>query len=436
VIYLLILIGVLLAPFTTHAACTGGSPTWTSTSDNASMVSCIGSATSGDTINVSGSGSTAWTWTSTKALLIHGPGKASLTITGGFTYAPTTGEATKTFELDGFTVSGSAVFQATAPGSANPIRGLKIHDNEFSGAHSPVRAIYWLGLEWGVFYNNVFRDNGIHFSVIGAERAGWDAGVPAFGSADYLYMENNTFQESFGNDFVWEIGQGGRLVFRHNTITDTPSGGGSEVLDIHGKQPGGIHPTVSTEVYHNTITTTSDNFRWLHHRAGQAIIANNTFDDASHSAAFNFTEYKAWGGNSSCEPYPVLAYAAGPEGQIHNAYYWNNKVAGVTSNPTYSDESGGIHCGNPKPDGVHEASGFIVLNREYWKPSSGLDASRPATCTADGNTFYGATDTDKLYKCTSTNVWSTFFTPYAYPHPLRGSLALPTPKFFHRRVQP
>jgi len=31
-----------------------------------------------------------------------------------------------------------------------------------------------------------------------------------------------------------------------------------------------------------------------------------------------------------------------------------------------------------------------------------------------------------LYKCTSTNKWEPYYTPYTYPHPLRG--VTPRPK--------
>lgn len=34
---------------------------------------------------------------------------------------------------------------------------------------------------------------------------------------------------------------------------------------------------------------------------------------------------------------------------------------------------------------------------------------------------YGSTDTDVIYKCTSPNTWTVFFTPDTYPHPLGGS---------------
>ncbi len=382
-----------------EAVCTGSSPSWTSTSDSTSVTSCVNSASSGDTITVTGSGSTVWSVTTAKALKITGPGKAILTVTGSLTYLPTGAEASKTFELSGFTFSGDGVFGAVAPNSSTPITGLKIHDNAFINAS--VRAISLTGLEFGVFYSNTFTNNFISVSVIGASTAG-EAYPHVFGSANYPYFEDNIFGNGTG-EFITETGQGGRLAFRHNIITGYACSG-CEVHDVHGDQDSG-GTSISSEYYHNVyISTGSPTYRWMHHRGGQAIIANNT---VSSNMVFNFTEYRSWGGNGICSPYAAV-------GQIKNTFYFNNSLSGSVQTPTFTNG------GNPGICGGGGEAAYLVLNRDYWTPAYGLAASRPATCTADGNTFYGATDTDVIYKCTSTNVWTIFYTPYIYPHPLRG----------------
>ena len=79
----------------------------------------------------------------------------------------------------------------------------------------------------------------------------------------------------------------------------------------------------------------------------------------------------------------------------------------------------------------------ITENVDYWNynPSfngvtgigRGTLASRPATCTT--GVGYWATDQGEwksknpgpdgqFYKCTSTNTWTLYYTPYTYPHPL------------------
>jgi hypothetical protein len=44
------------------------------------------------------------------------------------------------------------------------------------------------------------------------------------------------------------------------------------------------------------------------------------------------------------------------------------------------------------------------------RPSSGLSAGR----------YYWATDTNTLYRTTSSTTWEAYYTPYTYPHPLRN----------------
>jgi hypothetical protein len=328
-----------------------------------------------------------------------------LTVSGGVSYSPTATEASKTFELAGFTFLGNGGFTADNPGSA-PITGLKIHDNAFNDAS--VRAVVLAGMEFGVFYNNTFNNNYISVSVIGAGDGGWNY-PHALGSANYPYFEDNTFGNGRGA-FVFETGQGGRIAFRRNVINGY-SCSGCEVFDIHGNQ--GDRGTVVSEVYHNTVGVgSSGTYRWMHHRGGQAVIMNNAI---SRNIAFHFTEYQSWGGNGICDPYPALD-------QIINSFYFNNTVGGSNQNPSYTQGGGSGSCGGGGEDA------YIVLNREYWLPTAGLASARPSTCVASGNTYYGATDTDVIYKCTSTNTWTPYYVPYTYPHPLRsGGGPTPTP---------
>lgn len=418
---------ILFACLSIRAACTGSSPMWTTSADRTSVASCVSSASSGDTINIS-AGSATWSSiiTATKSMHIIGAGSGSLTITvssSGLEFAPASGEETKVFEVSGIHFIGNGGIDMSGWGKVPIITSLKIHDCNFTGAS--VRAIKLAGLEFGVFYSNTFSGNFISVSVIGA---GVDANFAtfAFGSADYPYFEDNSFGDGIGGEFLTETGQGGRMVFRHNTVTGYNSGAGAEVFDVHGEQESGGW-TVTSEYYHNTIGLGSSPFRWMNHRGGQAVIMNNTITSTRSAVDFEFTEYQSWGGNGICHTYPIAynsseAYCSPISGtcletQVHNSYYFNNITKGSQQTPSLGNATGGS-CGSDPPFGDNN---YIIQNREYWLPSFGLASALPGTCTADGNTFYGTTDTDVIYKCTSANTWTVFYMPYTYPHPLRGS---------------
>lgn len=398
----------------------------------------INSAASGDTVTVPG-GRCTWSGTVgvtiTNAIHLQGNGIGSTVITftsategsGGVTYSPPATEATKIFELSGFLFQGGGeYFRPNYPSPTTPITGLKVHDNAFNGATH--HAIHLNGMEFGVFYNNTFSTN---YISIWSGNAGWDGETYPhnFGSANYPYFEDNTIGNGAG-EFVSETGQGGRLVFRHNTISGYACSG-CEVFDIHGDQ--GASGTVSSEYYHNTIGVgSSGTYRWMHHRGGQGIVANNTI---SRSIGFNFSEYRSYHSDygTGCIQYPMNLNQSDVwcsktngttclEKQIHNSFYFNNIAGGSQSLPSWTNPNGGA-CGSDPPWGDDQ---YIQQNREYWLPTYGLASALPGSCRADGNTYYGATDTDVIYKCTATNTWNVFYQPYTYPHPLRtGSMVAP-----------
>ncbi len=113
-------------------------------------------------------------------------------------------------------------------------------------------------------------------------------------------------------------------------------------------------------------------------------------------------------------------------GRVHNQvlapnYEWGNTGANLPSCVLATDNA---------------TTSVIVANRDYYNHVTdfngtsgvgiGTSASLPSSCTP--NAAYWATDTLTLYQCTATNTWTSYYTPYTYPHPLAqtGALAPPT----------
>jgi hypothetical protein len=137
------------------------------------------------------------------------------------------------------------------------------------------------------------------------------------------------------------------------------------------------------------------------------------------------------GSDSSAWPRQALepAYEWSNTGTILGGAWMNVFTGPITANVDYYAEHGNSGC-DPNASACTTGVGVGTL------------AQRPASCTTStesgGGVGWWATDqgghwkTDSgnsndgaLYKCTATNTWTLYYTPYTYPHPLSGAAVTP-----------
>ena len=473
-----ILLSILFISTSGYAACVGESPTWTTTPDYASVSSCVSSATYGDTINVS-AGSVTWTGeiVITKGISLIGAGKDSTIIKRGtaqtsqfyglISYYPDATEraANNTFRISGFTLDADSLSTVIflKNSTASILNKIRIDNNKITnpGGLNAGRGIYISGTFYGVIHSNVFEySSGKPLDSYGADATSWTNLTRDFGSANNIYYEDNTF---IGSSAYHSAGQGGRYVSRYNTYSGATANL-YPIFDIHGNQPTGYSAMVG-EIYGNLVDLGTRSGGLFDHRGGQAMIFNN------YVATTSTVSYKVR------EEYRDDLLGGSFLQHVTNSHYWNNRfrsnMALIHEFYTAQDTSDNSTVNNPL---------VLVENREFWRQTTsdfngsiaavgscgyyggpactasgvgcGTLANRPATCTtgvaywatdqscSDLTGLVGAVDaegdrpdttykiTGTLYKCTSNNVWSAYYTPYTYPHPLRDDAGTPAAPSF------
>lgn len=266
------------------AGCTGASPTWTATNDNASVQTCVNNASNGDTINVQ-AGTANWSSavTVSKNVSIIGAGQG-VTIVNGVPFningVSASGTAASvrisgfTFNFGGneMTISDSVHFRMdhddfnNAPPAATCVLSYSDTGTPTEGVFDHITSSYCQFEELGGVYGNSNNSDNLV----------WSTSNPV-GTSHAIYFEDSTFvnadPSSSGYFNCWDEYQGGRYVIRFSTLNGCR-------VEAHGIQADNSRGGRSWEIYNNTIENSNGvkGYWPFSQRSGTGMIFHNTLD--------------------------------------------------------------------------------------------------------------------------------------------------------------
>lgn len=425
------------------------------------VVAAIGVAVSGNEVSVP-AGNCTWTSSMTipdnKTITLAGAGVGVTNITLDSVTSPMINFGISDSNLTGFTfignnrpASGGIWFSVRGDG------GWRIHHNAFTNTQNINNICFYINGGTGIpspiglIDNNTFTNCRPYIEAdVSSDFGAYVWSQPSgLGGSNFTFIEDNTFNYSLTQGNCIDAQYGGRYVARFNTVTGCP-------FEAHSATNG--HATRAWEIYNNTWAGTGSNSSFATFlRGGSGIAFSNTFA-SGYSQTLRFDEGRvlaglggiwticdgtaAIDGNTITTGNPGAGYPC--RDQLGRGMDASLFVSGSTPYPSQASEPIPVFLNRKSGiqavvSVVNGTTDYIQDGRDYQNETSsfdgtigigiGLSANKPATCTI--GVYYWATDEGewnssqvgvdgRLYKCTNTNTWSLYYTPYTYPHPTRN----------------
>lgn len=373
--------------------------------------------------------------------------------------------------VTGFKFSGDGNM-VDVTGNQNASKHFSIHHNVITASPAGWTPMRLFGGDNGVHPQGIWHHNrleqgaAIHTNgtncqlddpCADAQHQIWAEDTPLGDSSKVVYIEANYFVTTTATTNFSDGNYGMRVVHRFNTMSG-PSIAGFEYHSPQGQNRG----TQRWETYNNHFidldAADSCFFGMASLRGGTGVWFNNamtgsvsgcnqsiSLDNVRSPIGWNNGPEGGCGSSSAWDQNTVgqngwhcrdqigisrdlTQWDHSPEGawnqETKPAYLWGNTRTGSSVTADVDSEQY-----NPT---------HIQANRDYYDHSTatgspqtvgvrtGVIANRPAGCTAgvaywatdegDWNGYVGAAQ-GRLYKCTATDIWTLYYTPYKYPHP-------------------